>query len=127
MMATPNDPPSSCTMLRSPDPAPTLSGESVPTMAVDAGATASPMPDPIRPKAMAMVKNPESTVNVATVTNPPAMSTMPVSMMVRRPKRAVRRAATLLLTRLPMANGKKRMPTPNGSAPWTNWMYWLRR
>ena len=49
-------------MLRSPDPAPTLSGESVPTMAVDAGATTKPMPDPIRPNAMAMVRNPESTV-----------------------------------------------------------------
>ena len=104
-------------MPRSPDPAPTLSADSVPTMAVDAGAMTNPIPDPINAKAIPTVKYPEWTVSVVRVIRPPVTSPMPDNMAFRRPNRAVTRAATLLLMRLMTARGKKRRPTPSGSAP----------
>ena len=51
MMATPKEPPSSWTVLRSPAPAPILPGGRVPMMALEAGVTTRPMPDPMEPNA----------------------------------------------------------------------------
>ena len=63
------------------------------------------------------IKNPESTVSVATVTNPPVISTMPVSMMVRSPKRAVRARRHVAAHEASYGQGQEADPDPERVGP----------
>ena len=104
-----------------------LVGGSVPTIALDAGAMVRPMPKPTRTKAIVTGKTPDATDNVENVTRPQVTSPIPTSMILRSPKRAASRAARLLPKMVAAAEGMNLMPTSKGSAPCTNWMYWLAR
>ena len=108
-----------------PRAAPTLSGASVPMMASEAGAMTSPIPRPMHPKAIPTMVNPDWTVTKAKA-RPAVTSSMP-TINSPQPVPLGEAGGGVGGEEGPGGQGKEPSPTPNALAPWTNWMYWLRR